>query len=79
MVHREVRCIYRLDLGQEHHNPSCVMVGETHKHRWTEQQRDKEAYRPYGGNSAPRLASFTTEAFQPYRRYRRSSSDVFSL
>jgi hypothetical protein len=22
------------------------MVGETHKHRWSEQLRDKEAYRP---------------------------------
>ena len=38
--------IYALDLGKEHHNPSCDRVGEKHKHRWTEAQRDKDAYAP---------------------------------
>lgn len=38
--------IYGLDLGKDHHNPSCTQVGEKHKHRWTGQFRDKEAYVP---------------------------------
>jgi hypothetical protein len=46
LIHRAVGCIYRLDIGKEHHNPTCMLVGETHKHRWTEQYRDKEAYVP---------------------------------
>lgn len=39
--------IYALDLGKDHHNPQCDAVGEKHKHRWTEQFRDKEAYVPH--------------------------------
>lgn len=38
--------IYGLDLGKDHHNPQCDQVGEKHKHKWTEQFRDKEAYVP---------------------------------
>ena len=38
--------IYALDLGKDHHNPSCQRVGEKHKHTWTETSRDKEAYAP---------------------------------
>lgn len=38
--------IYALDLGKDHHNPQCTQVGEKHKHRWSEQFRDKEAYVP---------------------------------
>ena len=38
--------IYGLDLGKDHHNPQCEQVGDKHKHRWTEQYRDKEAYVP---------------------------------
>lgn len=38
--------IYALDLGKEHHNPTCSQVGEKHKHRWTEQYRDKDAHVP---------------------------------
>ena len=38
--------IYGLDLGKDHHNPQCDQVGEKHKHRWSEQYRDKEAYVP---------------------------------
>lgn len=38
--------VYGLDMGKDHHNPQCNQVGEMHKHRWTEQFRDKEAYVP---------------------------------
>ena len=38
--------IYGLDLGKDHHNPQCTQVGEKHKHRWSEQYGDKEAYVP---------------------------------
>ncbi len=38
--------IYALDLGKEHHNPTCDQVGEKHKHCWKEQFKDKEAYVP---------------------------------
>ncbi len=36
LVHRGSGRIYALDLGKDHHNPSCQNVGERHKHRWTE-------------------------------------------
>lgn len=38
--------IYGLDLGKDHKNPQSDQVGEKHKHKWTEQFRDKEAYVP---------------------------------
>ncbi|MBM3217047.1 hypothetical protein FJZ36_19300 [Candidatus Poribacteria bacterium] len=44
--------IYALDLGKEHHNPQCNEVGETHKHRWSERFRDKEAYAPHDVSSS---------------------------
>ena len=28
--------VYGLDLGKDHHNPTCEQVGEKHKHRWSE-------------------------------------------
>jgi len=46
MILKTMGRIYGLDLGKEHHNPQCPMVGEKHKHRWTEVLRDKEAYVP---------------------------------
>jgi len=46
LIHRAVGRIYALDLGKEHHNPSCEYVGETHKHAWDETARDKHAYVP---------------------------------
>jgi hypothetical protein len=46
MIHRGAGRIYALDLGADHHNPTCERVGEKHKHRWTEAFRDKEAYVP---------------------------------
>ena len=33
--------VYALDMGRDHHQ-----VGEIHKHRWTEQLRDKNVYAP---------------------------------
>lgn len=38
--------IYGLDLGKDHHNPSCQQTGEKHKHQWTDAHRDKSAYVP---------------------------------
>ncbi|ASC69189.1 hypothetical protein XM38_001150 [Halomicronema hongdechloris C2206] len=38
--------IYGLDLGKDHRNPDGRLVGETHKHSWTETFRDKQAYAP---------------------------------
>jgi hypothetical protein len=38
--------IYGLDLGKDHHNPECNCVGERHKHKWSVQNRDKQAYVP---------------------------------
>lgn len=46
LVLRTTGRIYALDLGKAHHNPGCTTVGEKHKHRWSEQYRDKEAYEP---------------------------------
>lgn len=46
IIHASRRRIYALDLGKDHHNPSCENVGEKHKHRWTDGFRDKEAYVP---------------------------------
>ena len=46
LIHRGSGRIYGLDLGKDHHNPSCTYVGEKHKHRWNESMRDKEAYVP---------------------------------
>ena len=38
--------IYGLDMGADHRNPDGKRVGNTHKHRWQEGFRDKEAYVP---------------------------------
>ena len=38
--------IYGLDLGKDHKNPDGELVGEKHKHRWSEIYRDKQAYVP---------------------------------
>jgi len=46
LIHRGTGRIYGLDLGAEHHNPTCEHVGEKHKHRWTDQYADKLAYEP---------------------------------
>ena len=46
LIHRGVGRIYGLDLGKDHHNPSCTYVGEKHKHSWNDIVRDKDAYVP---------------------------------
>lgn len=46
LIHPSFGRIYALDMGKDHHNPSCYNVGEKHKHSWNEQLRDKEAYVP---------------------------------
>jgi hypothetical protein len=47
LIHRSVGRIYALDMGKDHHNPNCSNVGEKHKHKYTEQYRDKDAYVPH--------------------------------
>ena len=46
LLHSGSGRIYALDLGQDHRNPDQQLVGEKHKHRWTEAHQDKEAYVP---------------------------------
>ena len=46
IVHKKHGRIFGVDLGKEHHNPHCNMVGETHLHEWTEEFRDKVARVP---------------------------------
>ncbi len=46
LVHSGVGRIYALDLGKDHRNPDGHLVGEKHKHRYTEEYRDKWAYDP---------------------------------
>lgn len=45
--------IYAFDLGKAHKNPDGTRVGDTHKHRWTEQYKDKLAYEPDDITAAP--------------------------
>ena len=46
LVYRSVGRIYGLDMGKDHRNPDGKLIGEVHKHRWTETYRDKQAYKP---------------------------------
>lgn len=46
LIHRSTGRVYGLDMGADHHNPSCNPIGEKHKHRWSDQYADKEAYVP---------------------------------
>ncbi len=63
MILKTAGRVYGLDLGKDHHNPLCDQVGERHKHRWTEQFRDKEAYVP-GDITAP--ATDPAEAWRQF-------------
>lgn len=45
--------IYALDLGKGHKNPDGTRVGDTHKHRWSEEFKDKQAYEPEDITSTP--------------------------
>lgn len=53
LIHRETGRVYGLDLGADHHNPTCQRVGEKHKHRWTDQFADKLAYVPNDITASP--------------------------
>lgn len=46
LIHRAEGRIYGLDLGKDHRNPDGSLVGEKHKHRWSEQTGVKDAYAP---------------------------------
>ena len=45
--------IYALDLGKGHKNPDGGRVGDTHKHRWSEEFKDKNAYKPGDITASP--------------------------
>lgn len=46
LIHRAEGRVYGLDLGKDHKNPGGNLVGENHKHRWSEQTGVKDAYVP---------------------------------
>lgn len=47
LIHRQFGRVYALDMGKDHRNPSDhQLVGEKHKHKWTQAYRDKDAYVP---------------------------------
>lgn len=46
LIHRAEGRIYGLDLGKDHRNPDGDLVGEKHKHHWSEQTGVKNAYVP---------------------------------
>lgn len=45
--------VYGLDMGKRHKNPQGGRIGEKHKHKWTEQYRDKDAYVPEDISAPP--------------------------
>jgi hypothetical protein len=53
VIYRSAGRVYALDLGKDHRNPTGELVGDKHKHRWTEQYRDKWAYVPDDITAAP--------------------------
>lgn len=46
LVHGSAGRIYALDLGSDHRNPDGRLVGERHKHAWSEEFEDRQAYVP---------------------------------
>jgi len=46
LIHRQIGRVYGLDHGQDHRNPDGNLIGEKHKHRWSDAHRDKQAYVP---------------------------------
>jgi hypothetical protein len=46
LIHSGTGRIYGLDIGADHHNPTCQRIGEKHKHKWSDIYSDKEAYIP---------------------------------
>jgi hypothetical protein len=53
VIHRATGRIYALDLGADHHNPTCQRAGEKHKHSWTDQHADKLAHVPADATAGP--------------------------
>ena len=46
LIYQGTGRVYGLDLGADHRNPDGKRLGEKHKHRWTDEHRDKWAYVP---------------------------------
>jgi hypothetical protein len=46
LIHRQAGRVYALDMGKGHRNPDGTFFDGTHKHRWNEKHRDREAYEP---------------------------------
>lgn len=46
LLHHGTGRVYGLDIGTDHRNPTGEYVGETHKHYWTDDYQDKQAYAP---------------------------------
>ena len=46
IVLKTIGRIYGLDLGKDHRNPHGEQIDGTHKHKWSERYRDKQAYAP---------------------------------
>ena len=55
--------IYGLDLGKDHHNPTCSYTGDKHKHTWSEEVRDKEAHVPNDVTASPKDVLAAWEQF----------------
>ena len=36
VIHRTAGRVYALDIGKDHHNPSCNKVGDRHLHIWND-------------------------------------------
>lgn len=53
IFHPSVGRIYGLDMGLSHKNPDGSVVGDTHKHRWSELFKDKQAYVPKDITASP--------------------------
>lgn len=43
IIHRTAGRIYGLDIGKDHHNPTCQNVGDRHLHIWDDVYKDKSA------------------------------------
>ena len=67
LIHQGTGRIYALDLGADHHNPDCNNVGELHKHRWSEDSRDKYAYVP---------SDITAPANEPHRVWKQFCAEA---